>query len=103
MDFYLKFDSEEAANAVLYTVHPQVIDQNGTVVSESYTTPNYINIDTLGILYQKQDITDPENPPEPIPLDGWHVNVRTMPNENASVLQDYEVSPAPPVWRRVWG
>jgi hypothetical protein len=99
-DFFLKFTSEEAAKAVLYTTHADVLDEEGNVVSEAYTTPNFINIDTLGVMYQKQDIPDPENPP--IPLDGWHVNVRTMPNEDSSALQAYEVSPAPSVWRRVW-
>lgn len=98
MDFFLKFTSEEAANAVLYTTHPEVLDEEGNVVSEAYTTPNYINIDVLGILYQKQD--NPED--TPIPLDGWHVNVRTMPDEDSSALQAYEVTPAPSVWRRVW-
>jgi hypothetical protein len=102
MDFYLKFTDETAANAVLYTTHAEVLDEEGNVISEAYTTPNYINIDVLGILYQKQEIPDPENPPEPIPLDGWHVNVRTMPDEDSSVLQAYEVTPAPAVWRRVW-
>ena len=100
MDYFLKFTSEEAANAVLYTTHAEVLDEEGNVVSEAYTTPNFINIDTIGILYQKQDI--PENPSEPIPLDGWHVNIRAMPDENLSVLQAYEVTPAPAVWRRVW-
>lgn len=98
MDFFLKFQSEEAANAVLYTTHPEVLDEEGNVVSEAYITPNFINIDVLGILYQKQD--NPED--TPIPLDGWHVNVRTMPDEDSSALQAYEVSPAPSVWRRVW-
>ena len=92
MDFYLKFDSEQAANAVLYTDHPEVLDTEGAVVSEAYTTPNYINIDVLGVLYKDEQA-----------LEGWHVNVRTMPNEDSSALQAYEVTPAPSVWRRVWG
>jgi hypothetical protein len=100
MDFYLKFTSEEAAKAVLYTTHAEVLDEEGNVVSASYTTPNFINIDTLGVMYQKQDIPDPDNPP--IPLDGWHVNVRAMPDEDSAPLNAFEVSPAPSVWRRVW-
>ena len=102
MDFYCKFTNETAANVVLYTTHAEVLDEAGNVVSAAYTTPNFINIDTLGVMYQKQDIPDPENPPEPIPLDGWHVNVRAMPDEDSSALQAYEVTPAPAVWRRVW-
>ena len=101
MDLYLKFTDETAANAVLYTTHAEVLDAEGNVVSEAYTTPNYINIDVLGILYQKAPDPLPD-PYEPIPLDGWHVNVRTMPDEDSSALQAYEVTPAPSVWRRVW-
>jgi alkyl hydroperoxide reductase subunit AhpF len=98
MDFYCKFTDETAANAVLYTTHAEVLDMDGNVVSEAYTTPNYINIDVLGILYQKQEILEDA----PIPLDGWHVNIRTMPNEHSAPLNAFEVSPAPSVWRRVW-
>lgn len=92
MDFYLKFSDEAAANAVLYTTHAEVLDEEGNVVSEAYTTPNFINIDVLGVLYKDEQA-----------LEGWHVNVRTMPNEDSSALQAYEVTPAPSVWRRIWG
>ena len=100
-DFFLKFTDETAANAVLYTTHAEVLDEEGNVVSEAYTTPNYINIDVLGILYQKAPDPLPD-PYEPIPLEGWHVNVRVMPDEDSAPLNAFEVSPAPSVWRRVW-
>jgi hypothetical protein len=100
LDLYLSFQDAAQADSVLYTVTPEVVDEDGNVVSEAYTTPNFINIDVLGILYQKQEIPDPENPP--IPLEGWHVNVRVMPDEDSAPLNAFEVSPAPSVWRRVW-
>ena len=65
--------------------------------------PYYNNIDTLGILYEKQEVLDPENPPTPIPLDGWHVNVRLVCDEDGEPLDYFKVNPEPQNWRRVWG
>ena len=100
-DFYLKFASEEEANSVLYTVTPAVLSEDGEVVTEEQVKPNYMNIDVLGVLYEKQEIVDPENPPEPIPLEGWHVNVRVVDGEDATPLQPFSVVPTLP--RRIWG
>ena len=58
-------------------------------------------IDTIGIMYEAQEVLDPENPPEPVALDGWHVNVRVVGSEDADVLQPFTVVPEHP--RRVWG
>ena len=99
-DLYLKFADEAEANSVLYTVHPETVDEDGVTVSEEYTTPNYQNIDTLGILYVNQPIPDPENPPQPIPEEGWHVNVRLVDGEDGATLVPFEVHPTVP--RRVW-
>jgi hypothetical protein len=52
IDAYLKFADEAEANSVLYTVHPETVDDNGVVIVEAYTTPNYANIDTIGIIYE---------------------------------------------------
>ena len=100
MDLYLKFTDEAEAAAVLYTLHPEVTNEDGAVVTEAYTTPNYQNIDTLGIIYQQ--------PPEPTPEDyvtvpeeGWHVNVRVVGDEDSTPLEQYAVHPTVP--RRVWG
>jgi len=103
MDFYLKFASEEEARTVLYTVTPAVLNEEGEVVTEEQTKPNYMNIDVLGVLYEKQEIVDPENPPEPVPMEGWHVNVRVMADENGEPLEAFKVNPEPQQWRRVWG
>lgn len=100
MDFYLKFASEEEARSVLYTVTPAVLNEEGEVVTEEQVKPNYMNIDVLGVLYEKQEIVDPENPPEPVPLDGWHVNVRTINGEDGAPLDPFKVEPKAP--RRVW-
>ena len=87
IDYYLKFADEAEANAVLYADEQL----------------NYRNIDVLGVLYEKQEIVDPENPPEPVPLDGWHVNVRVVDGEDGSKLESFKVNPEPLTWRRVWG
>ena len=57
-DLYLKFADEAEANSVLYTVHPETVDEDGVTVSEEYTTPNYQNIDVLGVIYVDQPIPD---------------------------------------------
>ena len=100
IDYYLKFASEDEAKAVLYTVTPAVLNEEGEVVTEEQVKPNYMNIDVLGVLYEKQEIVDPENPPEPVPLDGWHVNVRLVDGEDGNALQPFAVVPTQP--RRVW-
>lgn len=77
IDYYLKFADEAEAQSVLYQ-HDQ---------------PLYQNIDTLGIIY---DMTDSENP---VPEQGWHVNVRVV-DEDGTPLDAYQVFPVTP--RRVW-
>ena len=59
--------------------------------------PNYMNIDTIGVIYQPQE--DPEV--EPVPYDGWFVNVRVLATEDAAPLQPFSIDPQPyPM--RVW-
>jgi hypothetical protein len=100
IDLYLKFADKAQAASVLYTLHPEVVEEDGITVTEAYTTPNYQNIDTIGIIYVKP----PEPTPEdyvPIPEEGWHVNVRVVGDEDSAPLEQYAVYP--PVPRRVWG
>jgi hypothetical protein len=101
-DFYLAFTDEAAAKAVLYRIEGAVEadPEQGIEAVEGYEVPNYANIDTLGVLYERQEVTDPDNPPEPIPIPGWHVNVRVVEGEDPTALQAYEVHPATPL--RVW-
>lgn len=91
-DLYLKFADEAEANALLYTVHPEVVAEDGTVTVEAYTTQNYINTDILGIIYTEGE--------DPQPMDGWHVNIRLMPGEDPAPLLSFQVHPQLP--RRVW-
>jgi len=99
-DAYLKFADEAQAKSILYTETPIKWDEEGNPIEWS-TTPNYMNIDTIGVIYEPQPIPDPENPPTPIPYDGWFVNVRVLATEDAAPLQPFSIDPQPyPM--RVW-
>ena len=100
IDLYLKFTDEAQATAVLYTLHPEVVEEDGLTVTEAYVTANYANISTIGIIYQPTGETDAEGNPVMAALDGWHVNVRVA-SEDPTPLEQYAVTPALPV--RVWG
>lgn len=85
-DYYLKFDSKEQADSVLYT------DEQS----------NYRNIDVLGTLYEGGEWDEEGNEIiAPTPIEGWHVNIRLVEGEDAEPLLSYTVTPATP--RRVWG
>ena len=100
-DYYLKFDSEADATALLYTDTPTAWDEEGNV-TETCQKPNYLNIDVLGTLYERPPVDAPEDY-VPVEIPGWHVNVRVMADEDGSPLEPYRVDPEPQVWRRVWG
>jgi hypothetical protein len=72
-DYYLKFDTEAQATAVLYDGE----------------TPRYRNIDIIGVIYEDE-----------VPLTGWHVNVRLVDEEDAEALEDFQVFPQTP--SRIW-
>jgi len=100
-DLYLKFTDQAEADSILYTVHPEEVDDNGVIIVEAYTTPNYANIDTIGIIYEPQPDPLPEPPLEPVPYLGWFINVRVVEGENAEPLMPYSIDPQPyPI--RVW-
>lgn len=100
MDMFLKFTDEAEAASVLYTLHPEVVGEDGITITEAYTTPNYQNIDTLGIIY-KQPPEDAGEDYVPVPEEGWHVNVRVVGDEDVATLEAFAVTPTQP--RRVWG
>jgi hypothetical protein len=100
IDLYLKFTNEAEAASILYTLHPEVVEEDGITITEAYTTPNYQNIDTLGIIY-KQPPEDAGEDYVPVPEEGWHVNVRVVGDEDPVPLEQYAVHPTVP--RRVWG
>ena len=85
-DYFLKFASQAEADAILFTTHPEVVDDEGKVTAESYQTPNFQNIDVIG----------------PFEDDAaYHVNVRlVLGAESPEAFAGYEVFPAAP--RRVW-
>ena len=104
-DYYLKFNSEAEAKAVLYRIEGAVEadPENGIEAQEGYEVPNYVNIDTIGIIYkptgemlQGEDGTYPTMSP----IDGWHVNVRVV-AEDATALEPFKVIPTAPI--RIWG
>ena len=98
-DFYLKFADEAEAVAILYTVTPEVTDEEGNVTQEAVQQPNYRNIDVLGVIYERAPDPLPD-PYAPVPVPGFHVNVRLLPDEDAAPLEPFKVIPAQP--RRVW-
>ena len=104
-DFYLKFVDEEQAQTVLYTPvyapDPESTPEDPLPDVIVSWTPNYVNIDTIGVIYQPAPDPLPEPPPEPVPYDGWFVNVRVV-GEDPEPLMAYSIDPEPyPM--RVWG
>jgi hypothetical protein len=98
-DYYLQFDDEAQATSVLYTEEPSEYDEEGNPIA-FYMAPNFLNIDTLGIIYIPEEVIDPENPPTPIPYDGWYVNVRLMDYESPDTLEPFAIEPPHP--QREW-
>ena len=82
IDKYLKFPTKGFADAVLYTLHPKVVDDEGNIIHQEYYTPNYANIDVIGVIYH----VDEDN----TPMDGWHVNIRAIEGvENIEILKEF--------------
>jgi hypothetical protein len=100
-DFYLKFVDEEQAQEVLYT---KVVDEWSEdpdvepIPLRWHYVPNYVNIDTIGVIYEPQPDTEPL--PEPVPYEGWFVNVRVV-SEDPDPLLPFSIDPQPyPI--RIW-
>jgi len=105
-DLYLKYADEAESFETLYGKKEEIIigeeGEEIIILVPDLTKPLYANIDTIGIIYEPQEIVDPENPPEPVPYDGWFVNVRVVGGENAEPLMLFSIDPEPyPM--RVWG
>jgi hypothetical protein len=107
MDLYLKFESEDAATAVLYTQEPSEWDNSdpeNPVATAWEPRANYANIDTIGVIYQPTgEMLQGEDGeyPEMAPIEGFYVNIRLMPDEFADTLDPFVVYPKTPV--RIWG
>ena len=94
--YYLSFQDEAEANSVLYTT---TVDEQGEVVS---TTPNYQNIDVLGVVYEPAPDPTPEGyVPVPYPAPNYGVNVLVLDGEDSAPLVPYSVQPQP-YPQRVW-
>lgn len=80
-----------------------------TTVKDTDTTviqlqPNFANIDVLGTIYRptgEVETVDGMEVPVMAALDGYHINVRAVGNEDTSALLPYAVTPSLPC--RVWG
>ena len=99
IDFFLKFDTKDEANAALFDEQTQV---QGDIV-ETVLVPKYAAIDVVGTIYKPTGkmlkAKKGEEPvPEMAPLDGWHVNVRHT--AEAPELAAYQVFPVTPA--RMW-
>lgn len=102
IDYYLKFADEAQANSVLYTTTDEITDQEGVVVQEASSKPNYDNTDIIGTIYNPTgvvDTVDGFDVPVMVALDGYHVNIRH--SVEAPELDAYAVTPTNP--RRIWG
>ena len=116
-DYYLKFNSEEEAQSILYSKVPENVDEsdpdNPVVTSwvkgdngEELLNPNFASIATVGLVYKPtgEMIRIPEEGvpeanqmqyPAMSPIEGWHVNVRVLRREDPSVLEPYRTNPDP--------
>ena len=74
-DLYLKFADEAEANSVLMQKIVTAVEDD--VVTGFYEIPRFANIDTIGIIYEPQEIVDPENQPEPVPVSYTHLTLPT--------------------------
>ena len=97
IDFYLKFPDEVTATSILYTTVSEVQDEEGNVLVEASTTPNYQNISIIGTISKPTEELDAEGNPVMAALEGWHVNVKA--DESPELVQ-YQVFPLAPM--RVW-
>jgi len=104
--YYLSFQDEAEANSVLYTttITPATLDEDGNVVTEEVITltPNYVNIDVLGVIYEPAPSPLPDDyVPVPYPAPNYGVNVLVLEGEDATPILPYSVQPSP-YPQRVW-
>ena len=94
IDFFLKFDTEDEANAALFDEQTHV---QGDIV-ETVLVPKYAAIDVIGTIHKptgKLLTTDEGEVPEMAPVEGWHANVRHR--DVAPELVAHQIFPQSPV------
>ena len=107
-DLYLKFKDEAEMRSVLFEKVPTAwdnTDQENPIETEWEMRQRYRNTDIINLIATKDATFDPESGDiitEAEYAEGFHVNVRALPNEDCSVLEDYKVNPEPNTPARVW-
>ena len=96
----LKFDTKAQADAVLFKQvngnqqQPKLLEQQ----------PVFRNTDVIGVIYKptgEVTVVDGIETPVMQALQGWHVNVLALDEEDTTAIEVYKVEPTTPV--RVWG
>ena len=109
-DLYLKFENEEQMRSVLFEKVPTKFEDAAEPSEEPIAVEGeerqlFRNTDIINLIATKDATFDPESG-EIITVaeyaQGFHVNVRALPNEDCSVLNDYKVNPEPNTPARVW-
>lgn len=105
IDYMLRFESEEAAQAVLFDQVPvkwEADKEGNSVPVEFEPRQKHKDTDIIGVIFKPtgNTLTDDEGVeyPEMAPLEGFHANVRA--EAPVEALEAYRVYPENPV--RVW-
>ena len=107
-DLYLKFASEDEMRSVLFEKVPTAwdnTDQENPIATAWEERQLYRNTDIINLIATKDATFDPESGEiitEAEYAEGFHVNVRALPNEDCSVLENYKINPEPNTPARVW-
>ena len=107
-DYYLKFENEEQMRSVLFEKVPTAwdnTDPENPIETEWERRQLFRNTDIINLIATKDATFDPESGEiitEAEYAEGFHVNVRALPNEDCSVLEDYKINPEPNTPARVW-
>lgn len=105
MNICLKFESEEAAKAVLYGTEgaQEANPEMGIEAIAGVIVPNFRNIDIIGTIYKPTGTTetvDGMQRPVMAAVPGYHCNVLVGDNEDITALTPYTVTPTTRV--RIW-
>lgn len=105
MNICLKFESQAAAEQVLYGIKGahEADAERGIEAITGFIVPNFRNIDIIGTIYKPTgatEIVEGMQQPVMVAQPGYHCNVLVAQDEDASVLIPYTVTPTTRV--RVW-
>ena len=109
-DYYLKFADEDEMRSVLFEQVPtkfeDATEPDGERIPIEFEERQlFRNTDLINLIATKDATIDPESGEiitEAEYAEGFHVNVRALPNEDCSVLENYKVNPEPNTPARVW-